>query len=334
MYGDFRLRFENNARFGEGNLRNRGVLRARIGADYAIGKRVTTGLRLATGSQDNPNTTDVTIGNFNDDLQVSLDLAYLTYASGRVALTGGKFRNPFLKTDMVWDGDVNPQGATGALQLPALAGIPVRAKGMFFVIDEQATGPNSVMEGAQLVTGLIDSPAWKLNVALSYYDYHIGNLLNADAGDIRSNKLTEEGDAYRSDFDLADIIAQVEYDGLGEQWPLRGVADYVYNAGAAGEDDEGVSVNAFVGRRTAKGDWRFRYGYARVETDAVLAAFSHDNTGLPTNYRQHTLSADYVASSFARLNLTWYLYQALDASIETASDRYTSRIRLNVSVSF
>jgi len=200
------------------------VLRARIGADYAIGKRVTTGLRLATGSQDNPNTTDVTIGNFNDDLQVSLDLAYLTYASGRVALTGGKFRNPFLKTDMVWDGDVNPQGATGALQLPALAGIPVRAKGMFFVIDEQATGPNSVMEGAQLVTGLIDSPAWKLNVALSYYDYHIGNLLNADAGDIRSNKLTEEGDAYRSDFDLADIIAQVEYDGLGEQWPLRGVA--------------------------------------------------------------------------------------------------------------
>ncbi|MBK6718380.1 MAG: hypothetical protein IPG62_00525 [Sphingomonadales bacterium] len=41
-------------------------------------------------------------------------------------------------------------------------------------------------------------------------------------------------------------------------------------------------------------DWRFGCGYAETGVDAVLAAFSHDNTDLATNYRQHTLLVDYV----------------------------------------
>ena len=66
---------------------------------------------MTTGNQDDPNSSDITLGDFLDDLTISLDRAYLGVRLGDLFLSGGKFANPFLRTDLVWDGDVNPQGA-------------------------------------------------------------------------------------------------------------------------------------------------------------------------------------------------------------------------------
>jgi hypothetical protein len=81
---------------------------------------------------------------------------------------------------------------------------------------------------------------------------------------------------------------------------------------------------------TARNDTRYQYGYARAETDAVLAAFSHDNTTFATNYRQHTVAVDFVATTNLHLNATWYLYRR-----DTGPDNdFISRIRLNAMVIF
>ncbi|MCG8604806.1 putative porin, partial [bacterium] len=78
--GDFRLRYENtsnaepNSSLLEG--RNREVVRFRIGMNKRISDQFDFGARLATGSQDDPNTADVTLGSFVDDLEVSLDRLY------------------------------------------------------------------------------------------------------------------------------------------------------------------------------------------------------------------------------------------------------------------
>jgi hypothetical protein len=160
------------------------------------------------------------------------------------------------------------------------------------------------------------------------------SLSNADAGDTRSNNITSDGAAYISDFDLFDAIATVEYRGFSERYPIRFVGDYVKNLGAAGSDDSGFMLDLFVGRASEKHDLRFRYGYSETETDAVLAAFSNDNTTIATNYKQHTVTIDYVAVENTTLNLTWYLHRKNQLLSPDDSNDYVSRLRLNVVVKF
>ncbi len=96
--------------------------------------------------------------------------------------------------------------------------------------------------------------------------------------------------------------------GLGERWPVRVIGDYVHNFGAVAGGDTDFGIDLLVGRASQPRDWRFIYGYAQTDTDAVLAAFSHDNTNLATNYLQHTLAIDYVLRPNIMLNATYYRY--------------------------
>jgi hypothetical protein len=58
--GDFRLRYEGNSGDADASDWDRGVLRARLGATYAVNDWLTVGGRLATGDPDDPNSSDVT----------------------------------------------------------------------------------------------------------------------------------------------------------------------------------------------------------------------------------------------------------------------------------
>ena len=53
---------------------------------------------------------DAQLSNWNDDLDFSLDLAYARLDFGDTQVYGGKLPQPFVRTDLVWDGDVSPQG--------------------------------------------------------------------------------------------------------------------------------------------------------------------------------------------------------------------------------
>jgi len=333
VYGDARIRFETTTHLSDGASRNRHVFRVRLGAEYAINDRIVTGLRLATGSPDDPNSTDVTLGDFNDDLGVSLDRAFLRHATETVSLTGGKFENPFASTDLVWDGDVNPQGAAGTVALPRLVGIRPTLNGLFFFVDEQSGGPNSLMVGGQLVLASSRSTPLHFEGGIGYYDYEIRSLDAAGPGDTRSNRLNPGETAFRSDFDLVDLLARVVYDGWGPQWPVQATLNYVHNAGAFDDEDDGIRVAVQAGREAKRGDMQLRYGYTRAETDAVLAAFSNDNTTLPTNYQQHAVSIDYVVLSATTLNLTGYVYRPLRVEVSGIEDGVRFRLRLNLSVS-
>ena len=79
-------------------------------SEAVVNDIVSVGGRLATGARDDPNSTDVQLANFDDDLQFSLDQAYFQINIGNLRLVGGKLPQPFVRTDRVWDCDVNPQG--------------------------------------------------------------------------------------------------------------------------------------------------------------------------------------------------------------------------------
>ena len=120
------------------------------------------------------------------------------------------------------------------------------------------------------------------------------------------------------------------------QWPLRIVGNYVKNLGADSGTDTGFGVDLSIGRASQPGDWRFTYGYSQTDVDAVLAAFSHDNTSLATNYQLHALTVEYTPMARTTIAGIWYHYSPLDAAFSGALEPsdWLDRIRLYFLVSF
>ena len=51
---------------------------------------------------------------------------------------------PFVRTELVWDGDVSPQGVSAAYTFPiGDSGAKLKANALYFLVDESVAGPNS-----------------------------------------------------------------------------------------------------------------------------------------------------------------------------------------------
>ncbi|MFT3790841.1 MAG: putative porin [Rudaea sp.] len=333
--GDLRLRTQRDSSNDHASDRHSGQVRGRLGITYAVNDVVSVGGRMVTGDYNDPNSVDVQLSNFGNKFQTSLDLAYAKLDYGSTQFYGGRIPQPFVRTELVWDGDVTPQGIGANYKLALAGGGAFKANALYYVIDEQAAGSESTMAGAQFVYESPALGAWKFDAAAAYYHYSLGSLAGADAGDYRTN-LRKANGTYLSEFHLGDVIAGATYTGFGERWPLRIVGDYVRNFGAATDADTGYGIDVLLGRASKVGDWRVGYGYAVAETDAVFSAFSQDNTSLATNYRQHMLSADYVLFPGTSLNATWAHYKPNNAYDTPSFDSrdWLDRFRLALLVTF
>ena len=333
--GDVRLRYEHNWGAETARDRGRGVIRARIRAAYAVNDWLTAGGQVVTGDPDDPNSADVSLSNFADDLSVALDQAYLRAKLGKATLWGGKFANPFTRSDLVWDGDVSPQGAAATLDAPLGSGASLRLAGLYFLVDESVAGPNSDMIGGQAELALQPSADWKARLSAAYYDYTLRSLAGGDAGDFRSNLIGPDG-RYLSDFDLVDGIASLDYLGFGKDWPLQLSGEYVRNLGAATDADTGYSFGLSLGQASRAHGWKLGYSYMAAETDAVLAAFSHDNIDLATNYLLHGFSIDHALTNDIVLNATLYHFRIKDPLGPGSGlpGDWRDRLRLNLLVNF
>ena len=170
---------------------------------------------------------------------------------------------------------------------------------------------------------------WRVTGAGAYYNYRIRSLTSASpSGDVRGNRLTPAGTLYLSDFNLIDGLFIVDFTGFKKRFPLRFVGEYVHNDGAT-DLNTGFSADVYAGRTGSAGDIRARYGYAQVETDAILAAFAHDNTTLGTNSDTHTLSVDVTPRANALLTATVYYYRPHEPV-----GAFQTRLRLNAMVLF
>ncbi|MBN8843127.1 MAG: putative porin [Sphingomonadales bacterium] len=329
--GDMRLRQEWN--FVDGRDRSRTAVRARLRASYAVSDHISIGTQIATGDPDDPNSTDVTLGNFVDDFAVSLDQAWIRYANGGISIWGGKFPQIFQRTDMLWDGDVSPQGVA-ATYSAALGKAKLDARGIYFVIDEAAVARDSDMLGGQIALSAPLAADFRAGLTGSYYHYRLGSVAGADAGDFRGNLLS--GGRYLSDFHLLEGIGTLNWTGLSPHWPVSLTADYVRNLGAAVPGDTAFNIELAAGKTAQPGNWRIAYNYSEVEVDSVLAAFSHDNIDLSTNYRLHGLGLAYVPAPHLQLDLLWYHYRPLDPAYagSLAPKDWLDRIRLAFMVSF
>jgi hypothetical protein len=332
--GDLRIRQEFN-RFGSGERsRSRTVLRGRLRASYEVAPNLTVGAQLSTGDPDDPKSVDVTLGNFVDDLNVSLDQAWVRYRRGGLTAFAGKFPQIFARTDMLWDGDVAPEGVGIVYSAPLGERARFDARGIYFVIDEAPAARDSDMLGGQLVAAAPLSPSLDLTLAGGYFHYRLGSVAGADAGDFRGNLLA--AGRYLSDFHLLEGLATLRWAGASPRWPIVLTADYVRNLGAAVPADTGFNIEVAAGRTLVPGDWRIAYNFSEVEADAVVAAVSHDNLAIGTNYRLHGLGLSYVPAPGVQFDAIYYRYRTLDRVYAGVDDPrgWLDRLRLNMVLSF
>nr|WP_288913362.1 putative porin [uncultured Pseudomonas sp.] len=86
-------------------------LRARLGMKAVIAPQWTAGIRIGTGSDNNPVSTTQTLGGGFGKKDIWLDQGYLTWKpSDDLTLTGGRIANPFYATDLLYSGDLNFDG--------------------------------------------------------------------------------------------------------------------------------------------------------------------------------------------------------------------------------
>ena len=98
--------------------RHRTRLRARLGTDISLGDGFNAGVRIATGESNSPTSPNQTFGasggNFSK-YSLWLDRAFISYDAGpgdgeELTFLGGRFDNPFMSTEIMWDEDIGFDG--------------------------------------------------------------------------------------------------------------------------------------------------------------------------------------------------------------------------------
>jgi hypothetical protein len=357
-FGDVRVRYEN---FAQNDLiaRNRERLRARVGLIVSPSDEISATVRLATGDSNNPVTRNQTFSNAFTQKPINLDEAYLTLKPGKsfnlepgwFTVTAGKFAaNAYRVSELVWDDDLTPEGATETLNLldqkeGFVRGLKVNA--FQWVVDEIANADDPWMGGGQAVAEMAPGGAAKWTFAFA--DYHYSNLnsvaskfleptsknFNNQLANINSLVITNgKITGFRYGFNLISAATELNLPDVGGI-PAGVFGEFACNTQA---DTKNVGFYTGVGFGYAgkdwyhnslknQGDWAVSYTYAYVERDAVLALFTYDddfyynhNTGSspptgPTggaNIGAHIIRFDYELLNNFQLTLKTHLINALD----------------------
>ena len=184
--------------FNTQNNVDRARLRARLGVVATVSDNVTVGLTLSTGSStSSPTSTNQTMGQgnatnpgfFNKDAVV-LDRAYVKYDPlSWLSVSGGRIKNPFFSTDLVWADDLNFEGIAMTVK-PDLSSVMSGMPNTFvtagwFPLTSMVPNQTSLrtlmsfQAGADWQLGTKDN---HVKLACSLYDYQgIEGVLQTDA---------------------------------------------------------------------------------------------------------------------------------------------------------
>ena len=165
--------------------KNQWRARARIGVEADISESTQAGVRLATGSDDSPVSTTQTLGGGLGKKDIWLDQAWLSHSPLQgLTLTGGRFTNPFVSTDLLYSSDLNFDGVAARFSRTLQNNRDVELFGTIGVVpleysssnfpstsQDKAKSENKWLLGAQIGAN------WKVNIenrlrgALAYYDF-------------------------------------------------------------------------------------------------------------------------------------------------------------------
>jgi Putative porin len=226
--------------------------------------------------------------NFKRD-EFYLSRAYLKYSpSPHLQILGGKFENPFLVSELVWDSDLQPNGAAASASFEtAEGGFRFIANVADFYASHYLHDRTNLI-GIQGVAQATSGPA-RFTFSLAYYDHNVDDLA---VPLLRTN--TRPGNELVNDYNLLNTIVRARWNLTV---PITAQFDYVKNlaadtftSGAPGNGDDAYMADLFIGQLQTPFGFRAGFAYHWVESDAVLAAYNTDEWWIPTRgegYRIH-----------------------------------------------
>jgi hypothetical protein len=248
-----------------------------------------------------------------------LDLAYGKLTLGPLIAQGGRFFMPIPFTEMIWDGDLRPEGGAATLQLSpqgsssrfALHGI--YAKGSHVFEDK------STMYGGALELAFTSRDGASLQLVGSY-------LQSQDLNDLQlaiRRQNTRVAGLFVNEYKVVDVVGRIS---RGGQLPLQLVADYCRNT-AVDTDNKGLWLTVVLGDLGVSRA-RAEYTYAKVDKDATVAAFSTDDFFWGTGWEGHRadLGSGTVRSSSIHAIAQWQRFK--DSPDLTLRDQWVKRYRL------
>lgn len=351
--GDMRLRYEH-VDYRKGNVNhsgneNRERFRLRYGFEKKFNPDMKVGFRLASGQLTDPSSTNQTLtGNFADKNNL-IDKAYAIYTPSwakkgivdKLELGAGKFTNPFTRgsSDMVWDTDVNPEGAYEMIDTKLIDtedfGLRSYLTAGQLILREAAhtnttlTAANSEIYAFQAGLNpeikLGDTPI-KLLDAVSFYNYsdyaHNSTFAAANSGaNLAGGNPNVDGDATTLDanaFRVLEIYNSLEFKPISTLPSVNPYFDWAVNTAdnaappSAGNQNQAWALGMKLGSQPkVKGDWSMGYAYKYIEANSVVGAFNDSDFG-HSGRRGNVLSAEYKLTDGLSLSATGFLLNNLN----------------------
>lgn len=308
-------------------------IRARFGMSGKINDTLAATIQIATnGANNDPRSTNQTLGEGSTRKGVGIDLAYVDWKPiDGLSLQAGKMPQPWQKVPgLLWDGDITPEG----MAVKYGRG-PFFASAFGFWLSERSSASDATLVGGQLgLTGNLG--AAKLTGAVGYYDYgsvqgQITTLAtgcvpnSAFFGGPQGNTTVLDGlcSTLANDFNVIEGLVQADM-AVGAM-PLTLFAHFMQNQEA--EDlDTAYNAGFTLGKASNPGSWEFGYFYQSVEKDAQFGQFvDSDFGGGVTDSEGSVIRIGYAPAKNWVLNGTYFLNDRfVDApgATEQSYDRY------------
>jgi len=349
--GDLRLRadyisFEDDPDFAATDDRLRFQYRARFGFETKFPDWATVGFRLASTSDDNPVSTNQTLGDTFSRKGIGFDLAYATLTPPMldwVSVTGGKMKNPIWQTGlaspMVYDNDVTTEGVGEQLFYKFGDKRQFRVFGNFgqWVLDEVSFDVKDIymyefQAGIEATLGPV-----RATLSPGYYTTHnLGTMAAHSSDDLPSgtpqSASPNRGNAatdgfYLDDFHIASVRGELAWT-INERgtWGTPNVltfsGEYLKNLNNAFDDvavdpgqTTGWSAQIAFGDDKKRGQWKLSYQYKHLEADATWDAITDSDWGNGgTDRKGHAIRAAYNIRD-------WWQFSITAFATEKISDR-------------
>lgn len=386
LSGDMRVRGEWKT-YGEGNtplipnvteIRNRGGIselstppflsttddrfrarvRGRLAVDARVSDSVQAGLRFVTGDVSDPVSTNETLSPNFDKVNVNLDRAFIKLTPfhehpylRNTSATLGKFDNPFFSTEIMWDRDVQFDGAV--LSTDVALGDHYSAPHVFgtigaFPLDEFSTRTaDKTLYAVQLGGSIQPTERMKFRVAAAYYyfDNVQGrfNTLGLRDNDETTPRRVQYGNSLynvrrdntapntvlfglASQYEVAALTARAEFkltDALTLAFDAEGLVNTAFDKNQlrktygvpASSGDTAWHVRGTIGSPKIDdvGQWQFSAGYRHIEADATLDLFTDSDFGLGgTDQEGFVIRGAIGLSERLSLEGSWYSARTID----------------------
>ncbi|WNW11491.1 putative porin [Pseudomonas sp. DTU_2021_1001937_2_SI_NGA_ILE_001] len=329
--GDVRFRHETVKIDGQTNAqdKDRQRIRARLGAYTEINPQVSTGIRIATGGNNDARSTNQDLDNYFVKKDLWLDLGYIDYhptAIKGLSLIGGKMNQPWESMgDIIWDSDINPEGLAATYSFPVNDSLKLFGSAGHFTLKDNIDGEGTQFRhdlrlySGQLGANFKATDNLKLTLGGSVYGYD--NDKDSAALRVNGNTSTE--------FRLYEGFGQIDIGGL--PMPLSLYGQYVVND----ESTDGHDTAWLAGFKTKFYDLKFDYNYRDTQRNAVVGAFTDsDFANGTTGSRGHKLKIGYDIDKNFSVGATYFLTKADFATASSPRDADANTLQLDVEAKF